>query len=111
MMGIRDKFVAVFGEDEALCMEASAEEHANGINDANRGTDPFKWAILICIGYECFTKDRYRQHHGFHYQPDVLKAWICAHADLGTHDGDSDYLALFGGAYTPYITANTTEPA
>lgn len=108
-MSIRDKFVAVFGEDEAQRIEASACEHANGINDANRGSDPFKWAILICIGYECFTKDSYRTYHKFHHPADTLKVWIIEHADLGTHDGDSDNLSLFGGGYSPYIKEEVTS--
>ena len=53
---IRDSFVAAFGEEQAVAIERAAEEHKNGVHD-NRGSDSFKWAIAICIGYECMEVD------------------------------------------------------
>lgn len=99
---VRDAFVAVFGEDNAFAIENAAKEHQNGIHD-RPGSDPFKWALCICIGYECFTKDSYRDYHGITAPVPALKQWIKEHGELNTHDGDTDYLALFAGAYQEYM--------
>lgn len=106
--GIRGKFVERFGEDQAVAIERAANEHANGINDENRGSDPFKWALLICLGYECISKDSYREHHGVTAPWDELKAWTKSDADLAAHDGDADWLSLLAGVYNEYMAS---EPA
>ncbi len=102
---IRDKFVKEFGEELAEKLEAAAECHRNGVNDGNKGSDPFKWVLLICIGYQCFEESRFRKFHGIPKKPSyaVLKRWIRDNAELGTHDGDYDYLSLFCGAYNYYV--------
>jgi hypothetical protein len=41
---IKEKFIKDFGIRLAEKVEECAEKHANGINDQNRGSDPFKWA-------------------------------------------------------------------
>jgi len=93
---IREKFVNEFGEEFARKLEVCADTHSNGINSANKGSDPFKWVLLICIGYQCFEKKGYRIYHGLPLKPSftTLKKWIRENADLGTHNGDCDYLAL-----------------
>ena len=101
---VRTKFVKRFGEKEAALIEAAAEGHGNGVNNTNRGSDPFKWALLICIGYECMSKDAYRCHHRITTPWVDLKQWIIDHAELGSHDGDSDYLTLFCGGYNEFIS-------
>jgi hypothetical protein len=102
-VSIRDAFVARFGEDEAIRIEGAAEGHANGINNERVGSDPFKWALLICIGYECMSKDSYREHHGIEAPWADLKAWIIEHADLASHDGDCDYLCMWAGGYDEFV--------
>lgn len=106
-MSVRESFVAMFGESEAVTMEAAAREHKNGIHDIT-GSDPFKWAVLICIGYECFTRASFREHHGFTASADAIKTWAQNHGQLNTHDGDVDYLSLFCGRYQEYMP---DEPA
>lgn len=102
-MSVREQFVEQFGEAEAAAVEAAAEEHAHGINDKNRGSDPFKWALLIAIGYQCMETDHYRESHGIFAPWESLRDWMIESADLGSHDGDSDMLALFAGAYNAYV--------
>ena len=63
-MSTRESFVERFGEEDAARMEAAAEGHKNGVHDSP-GSDPFRWAIAVCIGYQCFEVDRYRKCHGF----------------------------------------------
>lgn len=96
-------FVKYFGEDQAKAVEAAAEEHANGPNNTKRGSDPFRWAITIAIGYQCMEKDGYRKHHGITPKWDKLKAWIKRYGNLAEHDGDMDYLALLTGVYNEYV--------
>lgn len=100
---IRASFVRKFGEDQASAIECAASGHANGINSANRGDDEFKWAILICIGYQCFEVDRYRDHHGITASCADIEAWIKRSGKLASHNGDSDYLALFTGCYNKFM--------
>lgn len=100
---IRTAFVAAFGEDEAARIEAAAEEHANYVNSSNRGSDPFRWALVICIGYQCMSREEFRTYHGIMTPWNVLHDWIVVNGDLRAHDGDCDYLGLFLDAYTPYV--------
>ncbi len=100
---VRDAFVAKFGEADASAIEAAADGHSNGINSENKGSDPFKWALLICIGYECMSKDGYREHRGITTPWADLKPWIIEHGELATHDGDSDYLSLLAGTYNEFV--------
>ncbi len=102
VVSVRRSFVRTFGEEQAEKIEAAAAEHKNGVHDKT-GSDPFKWAIVICIGFECFTKKDYRSHHGITAPVEKIKGWIKRSGHLDTHDGDIDYLALFTGAYNEYI--------
>jgi len=103
-MSVRDRFVKRFGEEEAKRFEFAAEEHANDINSKNKGKDPFKWALLICIGYQCFEKEVYRKYHRITAKLKEINQFIIEDADLGTHDGDFDYLSLFAGVYNKYVS-------
>lgn len=102
-MGIRAQFVERFSEAQAAALEAAAKEHANGTNSANLGTDPFKWTILICIGYQCVEVDRFRTYHGVTIPFEDFKSWCKDSADLASHDGDFDYLGMLAGAYAPFM--------
>jgi len=101
-MSVRESFVARFGEGQAAAIEAAAEGHKNGCHD-NPGSDYFRWAIAICIGFECMSNDSYRTDHGITAPWDEIRAWIKADARLAEHDGDSDYLALFCGHYNEFM--------
>lgn len=104
-MSTRDSFVQHFGEDNAAAVEGAAQEHENGMNSNDKGSDPFRWAISIAIGYQCMELDRYREHHGFTAPWPAVKQWIKDHGDLAHHDGDVDYLALLAGTYNEYMPA------
>lgn len=102
-MSVRSKFVELFGEDNCAAIERAARGHANGINNKKIGSDPFKWALCICIGYECMSKESYRKEHGITADWDALRAAIKTHGELNTHDGDVDYLAMFAGVYNEFM--------
>lgn len=108
---IRTAFAERFGEDQTSALEAAANEHSNGVNSEHKGTDPFKWALLIAIGYQCMEVEGYREHHGITAPWDDLKAWIIEHADLASHDGDCDYLAMFCGAYDEFVGRESEQAA
>ena len=106
-MSIREKFVEAFDEGLASHLEIAAHEHSNGVNSENKGSDPFRWVLLICIGYQCAEIDGYREYHGITAPWADIKKWIIDHGSLGEHEGDCDYLSMLGGAYNEY----TSEPA
>jgi hypothetical protein len=108
MASIREAFAEKFGEDQAQLIEAAAESHANGVNSENRGSDPFKWALLIAIGYQCAEIDSYRDYHGITAPWTDVKQWMIDHGDLGSHDGDGDYLAALAGSYGEYMPASVS---
>ncbi len=105
-MTIRDRFTEKFSDDLATKIEDAANDHGNGVNNKNKGADPFKWALLICIGYQCFEVERFRKHHGItEASYEDIKRWIINNAELDTHDGDFDYISLLAGVYDKFMTA------
>ncbi len=101
---IRGHFVETFGEDLAAAIERAAESHITPYNANNRGSDPFKWALLITIGYQCFEVDAYREFHGITGATyEQIRDWIKEHGDLASHDGDFDSVAAFCGLYGQYM--------
>lgn len=105
-MSIRESFVEHFKEEDARAIESAAREHSNGVHD-KPGSDHFRWAIAICIGYECMEVDTYRDYHGVTASWPDLKQWIKDHANLADHDGDVDYLSLFAGTYDQFMPSKT----
>lgn len=103
MKSIREEFVKEFGEKCALAIESAAQEHADGINSKNKGSDEFRWAILICIGYQCAEKKEYRSYHGIAPSWRRIKSWVKRSAHLEQHIGDLDYGALMTGIYNEYF--------
>jgi hypothetical protein len=103
---IREAFEKKFGEDQAAKIMSAAQGHKNGVHD-NEGSDPFKWAILICVGYECLGP--YAKNHGITIPESEIKAWAYEHADLRSHNGDYDYLSAFCGAYDGWYNKNDAE--
>lgn len=103
---VRASFVARFGEADAVAIEAAAEQHLSNAFDIHagdqRGADPFKYALLTAIGYECVT--RFRRNHGIVAEAADIQAWAIAEADLGSHDGDiPDYISAIAGVYGDWI--------
>lgn len=100
-MSTRELFVKKFGEADARALEAAAEGHATPSNSKNRGSDPFRWALCIAIGYECIG--RFSVYHGLQAAPTDIQQWIKEEARLDLHDGDIDYLSALTGAYNEYL--------
>lgn len=99
----RKSFVRTFGEEAAEKIEAAAQEHENGVHD-ERGSDPFKWAVSICIGFQCVEVDGYREHHGITTPTwPEFKQWVKDFGELGSHDGGVDFIALMAGVYNEFM--------
>ena len=98
---IKERFIKQFGDEEANKIIDAALSHGNGVNNNNYGSSKFRWAITICLGYDCMTT--YRDDHGIKPPWEELKQWIKDYADLGSHDGDVDYISAFCGVYDEFI--------
>lgn len=117
-MTVRDSYVEHFGEDQATKVEESALGHMRSVSDSHRddswGTDPFRYHLLACISFDCFTVEKNRVYHGITVPLADVRAWALEYADLHEHDGDiPDYLGFMVGAYYPWINwerAGTTPP-
>ena len=107
MNSVRESFVEHFGEEEAARVEAASRSHRDAHCAHKEGSDPFKYHICICIGFQCM--DVHRGGHGFVASWEELKAWIKEHGELASHDGDVDYLALFCGAYNEFMPKKETN--
>lgn len=99
---IREAFVKEFNEQTAAAIEAAANEHENGLHP-NQGNDPFKWALMLAISYQCFEIPRYREYHNIKPAYLRIKRWIKANGKLDTYNGDVDTLAVFTGSYDYYM--------
>ena len=98
----KESFIAHFGAEEAERIMCAAEEHMNGAHDES-GSDVFRWAICICLGYECMSNETYRKYHGIITPWKDIKEWIKTYGNLEAHDGDVDYLSLFVGVYNEFV--------
>ena len=100
---LRPSFVATFGEAEAERIEVAAAGHKNGIHD-NSGSDPFRWALMICLGGRCLEEDRFRKYHGIKTSWGDIDAWLLDHSyELAAHDGDVNFIAAMAGKYNKYM--------
>ena len=106
---LRDDFVQAFSEEQAAAIEAAAQMHANGINYGRIGSDPFRWAIVIVLGYECVESPNYAKSHGITVDWKTFQNWVKTNAHLENHDGDVDYVSLFAGRYNEYMPAVVPE--
>lgn len=106
MFTLREKFAALFGEDQVAAIERAGREHGLGHHDRapkGIGSDEFRWCLVICIGYECMSRESFRTEHGITAPWEDLRAAIKAHAALNEHDGDLDHLSLFAGTYNEFM--------
>lgn len=111
MSALREAFAAHFGEDVAEAIEAASMTHQMSPRgdvqgphiDDNYGSEPFRYHLLMCIGWHCLTM--FRESHGIRASEADLRDWIVANAELEKHDGDvPDYLSLQTGAYTEWFS-------
>lgn len=103
-MSIRDSFVERFGAQEAAAIEAAAELHRSELLEGGKyGSDPFRDAIVITIGFQCLSRASFRRYHGIKTPWKELREWIKTEAHLAKHDGPIDWLAYGAGLYKGLI--------
>lgn len=108
----RTSFESKFGKDEAEKIFNAACEHRDGgrgyVAMPGPGSDEFRWAILITLGYECLTL--YAKAHGINTPYSEIEAWLKEPEQrqwLSEHDGDYDVLAMFAGVYNEFMPEST----
>jgi len=96
----RNDFIARFGAENAVAIIEAANEHNNGTNP---GSDKLRWALLICIGFECLS--RFHEYHSITCLWEDVRDWLKQHKDyLAAHDGAVDYFALSCGTYNEFMS-------
>lgn len=101
MSKFEEDFINRFGTDNRDAILAAANEHKNGVHD-RPGSDEFRWAILICLGYDCMSEN-YEYHH-ITAPFSEIDAFLKENTDyISKHDGDVDFMALFCGVYNVYV--------
>ena len=91
MTDLRARFVARFGEDLAETIERAAEHHTRVLPaPLERGSDPFRFALVWAIGFECVSRPEFRLEHGVTAPWADLVGWIHDEADLASFDGAMD---------------------
>jgi hypothetical protein len=91
MSDLRARFVARFGSDLAETVERAAEHHTKVLPaPLVRGSDPFRFAIVWAIGFECLSRPEFRLEHGITASWADLLGWIRDEADIASFDGTMD---------------------
>jgi hypothetical protein len=107
----RARFVQRFGAAAAAAIEKAAEGHRE--TRSGKGSDPFRWAVVIALGFQCMEVGAYRENHGIEPPWPELKAWLFEpeqRAWLSAHDGDLDALALLTGRYNEFMPEKADAP-
>jgi hypothetical protein len=109
----RAAFAEKFGEDNTARIEAAAADHRDPCamgDERGKGSDDFRWALLVALSYDCMTK--FAESHGFTPEWAAVDAWMKEPAQrewFAAHDGDVDFLGVFLGIYTPYMPEKAEE--
>lgn len=91
-MDLRDRFATAFGEHLALTIEAAIERHVPELNvQLERGSDPFRFALVWAVGLECLSRPEFRAEHGIAVPWAVLRDWIRNADLLAGYDGTFDF--------------------
>jgi len=99
-----DSYCGAFGKEQAERMFEAGEYHRHELAEAGlHGSDPFRDAVAIAIGFDCFTSDRFREYHKITVPVADIRKWIREHGDLYHHDGPKDYISVMLGVYNEYI--------
>jgi hypothetical protein len=105
---LRTRFVARFGDDLAETIVAVAEHHTKVIPAVlGRGSDPFRFALVWAIGFECLTRPEFRREHGITVPWADLLTWICDEADLASFDGTMDVSGRGRGLFDAILGPHT----
>jgi len=102
-MTLQERFATEFGEEQAIAIINAAEEHSSETIAKGQGSDPFKWALVICIDFDCWVKRRFRHYHKIKPSAFRIENWIIHHANLEDYDGDVPPISLVLGKYNKFM--------
>ncbi len=92
MSNLRDRFAATFGEHLAVSIEAAVERHVPALRiPLERGSDPFRFALIWAVGLECLSRPEFRAEHGIPVPWEMLRDWIRDADLLAGYDGTFDF--------------------
>ena len=110
MTDLRSRFVARFGADLAETIEQVAEHHTQVIPAVlERGSDPFRFALVWAIGFECLTRPEFRLEHGITTPWADLLGWICDEAGIASFDGTMDLSGRGRGLFDAILGPHTED--
>ena len=105
---LRARFVERFGSDLAQTIERAIDLHAAEYPLAlERGSDPFRFALIWAVGFECLTRPQFRREHGITTPWADLAAWIRKEADFASFDGTMDRAGHASGFFRDVIDTLT----
>ena len=98
---MREKYIKKFGEKQAQRIEEAATTHylsGATVSGKNKGSNPFKWAILTIIDFQCVEK--YAKEHGITVSNNKFMKFCVKHRkELGEHDGDIGWIGVVAGVF------------
>lgn len=108
MNELRERFVARFGSGLAETIERAIEDHAKKYPLVlDRGSDPFRFALVWAVGFECLVNPAFRREHGITTPWADLAVWIRAEADLASYDGTMDLAGRGFGSFDAILGPRT----
>ncbi len=87
----REYFVECFGEILAERLEVAATEHTND-EDCDKGSDFFRWVLMITAAKECFIGGGGRAQHRIEQEAsgEEIEFWIRQFGGFSQFDGSFD---------------------
>ena len=110
MSDIRERFVSQFGEHLAVSVEAAVERHVPDLKvRLDRGTDPFRFALVWAIGLGCLSDPGFREEHGFTVPWELVRDWCAANAITEGFDGTFDWGSYAAGRFEGILPPPSEE--
>jgi hypothetical protein len=110
MHDLRERFVAAFGEHLAISLEAMIERHVPALKfTLDRGSDPFRFALVWAVGLECLSRPEFRREHRVVVPWEMLRDWIRDADLLAGYDGTFDHGARAAGLLDEILGEKTRD--
>ena len=108
MSHLRARFADRFSTDLAETIERAAEHHTKVLPaPLERGSDPFRFALVWSVGFECLSRPKFRLEHRVTAPWAELMGWIRDEADLASFDGTMDLAGRGRGLFDAILGPHT----